>query len=200
MFLDSGRDNEIVITQQTRLGTVIAQPVVDAVVKTIEDNKIGVLVIDPFVSSHSAPENDNGAIEIVARAWAHIADATNASIELVHHSKKTGGSEVGVEDSRGASALLAKARSGRALNAMTSDEASKAGVENRLAYFRMGVGKANLTLASDKSEWFRFVSVQLGNDRADRIGDSVGVVTKWEWPDPMASSQCRRPTRRSKAG
>jgi len=75
----------------TRNGAQIAQPVVDQVVATIRANDIGLLIVDPFVASHRVTENDNPAIELVAATWARIADVTGCAIELVHHSRKTGG-------------------------------------------------------------------------------------------------------------
>lgn len=188
LFVDSGRQTELVIAAQTRDGTRIAEPVVQAIVGTVEDNEIGVLIVDPFVASHRVTENDNNAIERVAKTWARIADVTGCAVELVHHSRKTGGAEVTVEDGRGASALLAAARSGRVLNTMSPDEAAKAGVENRRLYFRVENGKANLAPPPDAATWYRLQSVALGNGSGDRPGDRVGVVTPWAWPDPMAEA------------
>ena len=42
-----------------------------------------------------------------------IADATNTAIDLAHHSRKTGGAEVTMEDGRGAVVLLNAVRSAR---------------------------------------------------------------------------------------
>ena len=47
-----------------------------------------------------------------------IADATNTAIDLAHHSRKTGGAEVTMEDGRGAVVLLNAARSVRVLSAI----------------------------------------------------------------------------------
>src|SRR5579871_2733135 len=137
LFVDSGRDQQIVLAEMTKLGAKIAQPVVDQVIATIRANGIGLLIVDPFVASHRVTENDNPAIEMVAAAWASIANATDCAVELIHHSRKTGGAEITVEDGRGGSALLAKARSARVLNGMTPDEAARAGVENTRSYFRV---------------------------------------------------------------
>jgi AAA domain len=180
LFVDTGRKVKITIAEQTRSGAVIARPVVDAVIATIKENKLGVMSVDPFVASHRITENDNGAIELVAATWAEIADVTDCSIELVHHTRKTGGAEVTTEDGRGASALLAKARSGRALNQMSKDEAAMAGVENRRNYFRVEKDKANMAPPADQADWYRLASVDLGN------GDNVGVATKWTWPDAFS--------------
>jgi AAA domain len=176
LYVDTGREMPIIIAEQARDGARILVPVVDAVIRTIQEQHIDAVIIDPFVSSHRVTENDNNAIELVVKKWAHIADVTNCAIELVHHSRKTG-ADVTVQDSRGASALLAAARSARVLNVMSEDEASQAGVENRKWYFRVDNGKANLAPPVDKASWFKFVSVALGN------GDDVGVPTPWRFPN-----------------
>lgn len=179
LFINSGRSMPIVIGHQTGQGVVIAVPVVEAVKEAIREKDIDVLIVDPFVSSHQVSENDNNAIERVAKTWAAIADATRCAIDLVHHTRKTGGGEAMVEDGRGASSLHSAVRSARVLNAMTRDEAQRANVENRRLYFRVNNGKANLAPPSDESEWFELSSVELGN------GDQVGVVSRWQWPDPL---------------
>jgi hypothetical protein len=183
LFVDTGRQTKIVIAEQTRAGAVIARPIVDAVIATIKAKAIGLMIVDPFVASHRVVENDNPAIELVAATWAEIADVTGCAIELVHHARKTNGAEITVDDGRGGSALLAKVRSARTLNGMTNDEASRAGVENRRAYFRVENGKANLSPPADKADWYRFESFDLGNGDDGQLGDSVGVVTRWAWPD-----------------
>jgi hypothetical protein len=183
LFVDTGRDQKIIIAEQTKIGAIVARPIVEAVIATIKANEIGLMIVDPFVASHRVVENDNPAIELVATTWAEIADVTGCAIELVHHARKTGGAEITVEDGRGASALLMKARSARTLNGMTEDEAARAGVENRRAYFRVQNGKANLSPPADRADWYRLESFDLGNGSAGRAADSVGVVTRWKWPD-----------------
>ena len=177
------------IAKQDKNGTTIAVPVVDALVATIRAKQIDVVMIDPFISSHQVPENDNNAIDAVAKTWTMIADVTNTAIDLAHHTRKTGGAEVTVEDGRGASALLSAVRPARVLNVMTEDEALKGGiVDGRRRYFKVEDGKNNLALPPDKLDWFRSESIFLGNgdpnDPNDN-GDDMGVVTTWEWPDAM---------------
>ncbi len=185
LFIDSGREVQIVIAETTKSGTTIARPAVDQIKATIRKNKLDVFIVDPFVSSHRVSENDNNAIDMVAREWARIADETGCAIDLVHHSRKTGGGEVTVEDARGASALISAARDARVLNPMSADEAEKAGVEPRFAYFRVDSGaKANMAPRSEKAQWFHFVSVDLENGGGLEV-DSVGVVTEWKWPDAL---------------
>ena len=187
LFLNSGRDTEIVIATTTRNGTVIARPVIDAMTTTIRENGIDVVYLDPFVACHGASENDNGAINAVAKSIARMADETNTAWDLVHHSRKTGGAEITVEDGRGASALLAAARSGRVLNPMTKEEAERAGVEKPRGFFRVDNGKANLAPPPDKSEWFTLKSVSLDNGGENSFDqpDYVAVVAPWQWPDAL---------------
>lgn len=187
LFVDSGRDTEIKIAVQGREGTRISVPVVDAVVATIRENQIDAVIIDPFVSSHGVTENDNMAIDAVVKTWGKIAHATGCAIELVHHVRKTNGNEVTVEDGRGAVALLAAVRSARALNQMTDDQGAKYGIAECRRFFRVTVGKSNLYVPDDASSWHELVSVDLANGAMGMPGDSVGVVTAWDTPDPLAN-------------
>ncbi len=123
----------------------------------------------------------------MAKPIARIADETGAAFDLIHHSRKTGGAEITVEDGRGASALLAAARSARVLNTMTKEEAERAGVGKPRGFFRVDNGKSNLAPPPDRSEWFRLASVSLDNGGENPFdqADHVAVVTTWQWPDVL---------------
>lgn len=183
LFVDSGRDQGIRIASTEKGTTRVAQPVIDTLARIINENRISVLIVDPFVSSHGVPENDNGAIDMVAKAYAGIADATGCAIELVHHLRKTNGAEATAEDARGAVSLIAAARSVRVLNAMPKADGARIGIgpDECFRYVRVDDGKANLA-PRDKARWRKLVSVNLGNATMDEPGDSVGVMTAWEWP------------------
>jgi AAA domain len=182
LFRNTGRETPIVLAAQTRAGTLIAKPVVNAIIEAIRHNQISALIIDPFVKSHKVNESDNNAIDAVATQWAEIADITNCAIELLHHPRKTAGAEITVEDSRGAIALINASRSARVLNKMSKQEAEDAGLETRTAwrYFRLDNGKASMAPPPERADWYQLVSVPLGN------GDDVGAVAAWTWPDPFA--------------
>lgn len=186
LFIDSGRNTDIIIAEETRNGARIIEPVVDALIAEIRRQNIDVLQIDPFVSVHRVGENDNNAIDAVAKKWNIVADATNSAIELAHHTRKTYGAEVTVEDGRGASALLAAARSARTLNVMSEQEAEAVGIITRRRYFRAENGKTNFTTPPERADWYHITSVELGNGTPEDPGDNVGVVTAWKWPDLMA--------------
>jgi hypothetical protein len=177
LFIDSGRDQGLCIARQLRgSGVEVIEPVIEALVAELRRREVDVLYVDPFVSSHAADENDNRAIDAVAKAWGRVADQANCAIELVHHARKLGGASVTQEAARGASALVAAARSTRVLNAMTKDEAANAGLRSERGYFSALDDKRNLAPATAR-EWFRLVNVDLAN------GDAVAAVEAWAWPD-----------------
>ncbi|MGN8092259.1 AAA family ATPase [Methylobacterium sp. 22177] len=187
LFLNSGRTTSIVIATTTREGTKVAEPVVEGLTRAILDNRIDVVVIDPFVSSHRVTENDNAAIDIVAKAWNRVAEEGRAAVELIHHVRKGQSGSTGeytVEDGRGAGALLAAARSARVLNPMTKEQADRAGLPTNRGYFRADNGKANLAPPPERSEWFHLVPVDLGNGPVGG-SDHVAVVEPWQWPDML---------------
>ncbi|MEM7472922.1 MAG: AAA family ATPase [Pseudomonadota bacterium] len=177
LYVDTGRERALSTAIQTREGVQIIKPELDALANEILERQIDVLVIDPFVSSHQVGENDNGAIDLVAKEWARLADQCNCAIELVHHTRKTNGEEATTESARGATALLGAARSGRVLNKMSDDLKADAGVQDDpCTYFAVDRDKANLA-PMGKRKWRRMASVLLAN------GDSVGVAEAWDWPD-----------------
>ena len=187
LLVDSGRDQKLVIAKTTREGAVIVQPVVDSLVAEIVARKIDVLVIDPFVSCHEVAENDNSAMDMVVKEWGKVADRGNCAVHLVHHTRKMGdATEVTTESSRGGSSQTDACRVVRTVNRMTKVEATNAGIDNPRSYFRTYNDKANFAPPVEKSDWFKLESVDLGNGDMGLPGDSIGVVTEWEWPDVTA--------------
>lgn len=178
LYVDSGRDQPLVIATEGPDGAKIAKPVVEALIAEMLERKIDVLTVDPFISSHAVSENDNNAIDIVAREWNVIAERTGAAINLVHHVRKQNGAEATADSARGASALIGKARSVVVYNRMTEDEAAKLNVklEERFFFFRIDNDKANLA-PPERGDWYRMNNEDLAN------GDSVGVACSWTPPD-----------------
>jgi hypothetical protein len=193
LFIDNGRKMPIVLAEQGKHGTKIATPIIEGVTATLIANKIDVLIIDPFVSCHRVIENDNGAIDLVAKSWAGIAEEANCAIMIAHHTRKPlaggTGNMMSIDDGRGAGALLNAARPKRVLNNMTKDEAQNAGIDERYRryHFRADNERSNLSPPAESADWFKLVSVDLENNPAfpgipGMGGDEVGVVTAWEYP------------------
>jgi hypothetical protein len=193
LFVNSGRDTGLKIVVQDGKSTRIVKPEVDQVIAQMLALKIDVLTIDPAVSFHSIPENDNTAMDMFAKEWNYIAGKTNAAIHLLHHVRKGAKGqeyEFTVEDGRGAVALLAAARAARVNNFMSSDEVAQYGIDerDRMNYFRVDGGKPNMAARSDgRSRWYQMVSVNLGNAVGGDPSDDVGVAIKWQ-PSEAADS------------
>jgi hypothetical protein len=98
LFLDSGRDTEIIIATQTRTGAVIAIPVEDALTAALIDGTFDALILDPAVSIHRVSENDNVAIDAVFKTLGRIAGRADIAVEAVHHTRKLGGAAATIED------------------------------------------------------------------------------------------------------
>ncbi len=181
LYVDSGRDQPVMLAEETPNGARIIKPVSDAIIATLKERAIDVLILDPFVSSHAVSENDNRSIDMVAKEWARIADVCNCSINLVHHVRKTNGTEATADSARGASSLIGAARSVVVYNRMTKEEGESAGIapEQVGFYFRTQNDKANLS-PPEAAEWHRMNSYELAN------GDQVGVACPWEWPDAFS--------------
>ena len=184
LFVDSGLDGaDLRIAVPGLEGCEIVRPVVEALVGELRARRVDCLVVDPFVSSHGVPENDNGAIDAVAKEWARVAVRASCAVVLVHHARKLAGGEVNAEAARGAVALIAAARSVVTLNRMTDEEGQRFAVEGeaRRRYFRTYDDKNNRAPPADASAWFRLESVPLGNGEGG--GDSLPVVVPWTPPD-----------------
>lgn len=180
LFSDSGRDQPLVIAEPLPGGGGrIVRPVVDALITELLARRIDVLNIDPFVSCHTVSENDNGAMDMVAKEWSAVAVAAKCSVELTHHVRKLNGDEATVESGRGAVAITDAARSVLVLNRMAEGEAKKLGIEpyQSCRLFRAFNGKSNLAPPAEDSTWYQLVPVELGN------GDNIGVCTRYTLPD-----------------
>ncbi len=180
LFVNSGRETPLVIGSKVRDQAVIAEPVVEALVTEIVGKAIDVIIVDPFISSHEVPENDNGGIDKIVKAWGRVAGNGNCAVELIHHTKKMGGEAMSEESFRGAKSFVDGLRSGRVLHRMSEADAGTMGVaQERKRYFYTMPEKQSLAPPAEERAWFRLASVEIGN------GDNVGAVEAWQPPNPF---------------
>lgn len=169
----------IVVAKTTKDKVVTATPLADAITRTVEENGIGVVVVDPFAETFEGDENSNSEVKWAAAIWRAVARETSCSVMLVHHTPKYAKGMAGDADAaRGAGALVNSARIVSTLFTMTEDEATVFAIrpEDAYRYVRFDDAKANLTLMNGKAKWFEKVSHELPN------GDSVGVLKPWAPP------------------
>jgi hypothetical protein len=110
----------------------IDKPLIECITGEIARNQIDVAVLDPLVTLHGVPEQDNTKVDTVIRIFASIADGQDCGIELAHHTRKlpagANGADYVASDIRGATATRDAVRAARMLNHMTEKDAEAAGI------------------------------------------------------------------------
>jgi hypothetical protein len=175
LFIDSGIDQRLETTIVKGKDFAIDEDLFRNIEQAVRKNRIDVVIIDPFVSSHGDNENDNGQMDRVAKAWAGLAVRANIAVAIIHHTRKTSGDgQINTESARGAKSLTDAARVVRVLEPMSGDQAASYGLEGPAGYFSARLDKQNFGVPQAQDDWFRIVSEPLGN------GDQVGVVARFE--------------------
>lgn len=185
LYLDSGLVQSLCTATEDREGFELNEELFSQLTNTIREKNIASLFVDPFISSHAVQENNNGAIDAIAKRWKRLAQEANCAVVLIHHTKKLGGREVTAEDGRGAIALRDAARIVLTLNPMSTSEATEIGITDpklRQSLVRIDTGKANRAPAGS-SLWIKLESQSLENGNGTEPPDYVGVASLWEKPD-----------------
>jgi hypothetical protein len=140
----------------------------------VKRENVVAVVIDPFVATHNAPENDNTKINAVMTAFKHLALEGDCAVVLVHHTSKGSGKDTEAhagsgDASRGASALKDAARGMITLARMSEASMDTFGIPPELGKFlvRMDTAKSNYAPPDASATWFKLVSVALYNHRAE---------------------------------
>lgn len=186
IYIDSGRDRPLVIAIRTVKGDLIAAPLVPALVAELKRREITLLIVDPFVQSHSAEENRNEEMNLVMALWGQVAKEADCAVWLVHHFRK-GGKGGDVESVRGAGAIQGAARSMFNISSMVAEEADKLGVpsDQFWQYIRHDNVKQNMAPPATNAVWYKLVGIELGNGTEEYPeGDFVQAVESWVPPTP----------------
>lgn len=169
----------------SRNGAIIKnERLIKATIEFINDNQIGCLMLDPLVNFHRVSEVDTGGMEILVKdIFYAITSATNACIELSHHTRKGSGTyEITVDDSRGAGAAANACRSARVINRMSKEEAQAAGISVDLRPLHLRVHRDKQNLAPPgKARWVKLANVHVEND------DHAQAVVAWDWPKDVVA-------------
>jgi len=187
LFYDGEDTFAMTLAAEGRDGLRTNDALLEMMTRKIKENDIGVVIIDPFVSTHLVNENSNSGIQAVVAMIRKLARDTNSSISLVHHVRKGNGEDASVDSVRGAGALIGAARAARVINRITEDDAMRMGVDQKIArgIFRVDDGKANLAPPADKAVYRRMIGVQIDNE------EWVGVCVPFEMPDAFSGISVR---------
>lgn len=161
----------------------------ERIAEIIRREEADVVMIDPFIKCSGAPENDNMAVDFVARILTRLAENENVAVHVSHHFRKGAGQPGDIDSARGARSLIDAARIATTMQPMTSEEAKTFDVSEgeRRRLVRLDDGKANLAPLS-AARWFRLASVNIGNATPEYPGgDDLQVVEAWTPPETWAA-------------
>jgi hypothetical protein len=186
LHYQSGDHRRLRIAQRAGADHSIKPKDVDDLVSYIEQNRIDMLVVDPFSETHPATENSNEEMQAVAALYRQVAQQANCSVILVHHDRKPSSADAdghvgNMYAARGASSLAGVARVMLTLYSMSERDAKNYGVadEERRFYMRLDLAKANMALGAGEPRWFKRVGVVINAKEGDPdSGESVGTVVQ----------------------
>lgn len=186
IFVNTGDERQLLVARTNQRGAVIQTPDVDAIMAEIKTKNIKLFIVDPFAETHAVNENSNDDIKQVAMMYRRIAKECDCAVLLVHHTRKTasgmeGGVAGNMDSARGAGAFVGVCRVVSTLFSMSKPDADMLGIpdEERHLFVRFDSAKANLSLITNKAQWFARQGVEIAN------GENIGMLTPWTPPGPF---------------
>ena len=172
------------LTRRAKIGELAAN--IEAV---IVRRKPDLVLLDPFVKSHSVEENGNTAIDEVVQILSDLAAKHNVAIDAPHHVSKGAADPGNADKGRGASAMVDAARLVKTLTPMSTEEAKTFGIkeEDRRQFIRVDNGKVNIARSGGAAQWFELIGIQIDN-RTELYpsGDTIQVAKPWQPPEMFA--------------
>jgi hypothetical protein len=169
----SGYGKELAVAHTTANGEVVLTSDGQTLQRQILDDNVQAIFLDPFISLHDAPENDNVAVNKAVKLFKAIAAKTGCAISLIHHTRKMGkDSEMGAGDAeagRGASSLKDAARVVLTLAKMSQETGNKIDITEHGNYIRLDTGKSNFSAPDNEVRWYQLTGV------ATPAGNTIGV-------------------------
>lgn len=192
----------VTLATTDQYGQVVPAPGLERVRRAAVKHGAEVLFLDPFVSLHSANENDAGEMEAVMSLIRGLVIGLEAGCFLIHHSKK-GVTDDADDASRGSGAIVNAGRGNFLLKRMTRKEAEELDIpaQERTRYIRVNDGKANYNLPAGDADWLYLnsVGIEVLDEEEGQIAmQSMGVLSPLHepLPDPVEVKE-QRQTQRS---
>jgi len=193
VYVTSGYGHPYLIARRDKDYNIVTTPNVDKIIEEIKRKEIVYLVADPLITMHEGSENDNNEIQKAVDSFKKIASETGVAIELVHHTRKSGGGDSeahagDAEAGRGASALKDASRIAVTLARMSKTTAKENEIDWEIGrrLVRLDQGKGNFALPDEQASWFKLHSVAIGN------GDEVGVPAPFDFQAASAAKQVKQ--------
>lgn len=184
--------NDVVVCRTDKhSGVMLRTPVFDALKAKAEDLGVGLVVADPFAETFEGDENSNSEIKWAAIAWRELARSINASVLLVHHTRKYAKGMAGDADAaRGGGAVVGVARVVSTMFNMEAAEASAFGIpeEDRFRYVRFDDAKSNMSALSGRARWFERQAKQYNIGSTLLVAETVPALVPWKPPGLLGTA------------
>jgi AAA domain-containing protein len=164
---------------------LIVGPLENQLRQAIERFKPDIISLDPFIKTHSLPENNSTEMDFVCDLLARIAIEFEIALDSPHHVHKGTITPGDADAGRGSSGIRDAARLLYTLTTMTEEEAAKFNIDadERAAYIRLDAAKVNIAARTGKATWFKLIGVPLHNGTPKYPnGDTIQVAEPWTPP------------------
>ena len=178
LTIASGVDLPLVVARRFgKNGTLdLEQTTIDYLIrKAREVDAIG-LCAGPLIALSRGAQENNEDLEVVMRAFAHIAGEGNCAADVSHHTTKVSATakDSGAGDmyiGRGGSSQVGVARVVYTITGMDKETRERLSLteEQALSFIRMDLGKGNYSPRGKATRWYRVESAEVGNG-ASRAG------------------------------
>ncbi len=138
---------------------------VDRLVRTVEDQKAGMVILDALVSLHDQDENASGQMRRVFDGVRRLVDA-GAAVLIVHHRRKDGfvGTGRGAQSLRGSSDILAAADG----HLMLDVHGEYVLVRQEKSRYSRPIAPFRVSIDPDHEQPFRYLGVEDGSNQNEK--------------------------------
>lgn len=198
LHLQSGATGLLVFASADRDGVRVNEPLVNSLISYIREHGIELVILDPLVTLHTVPENDNMGMTHVADVFKRIAAETDAAMLIAHHARKTQRSNgqtapLDASDGRGAVAVINSARIVMNINDIASAEKAaefQISDQDLWRYIVVGTGdKTNLSARDQTVAVFRLNSVQADNATEEHEADNTVAISEHKFERVIGVSE-----------
>lgn len=180
-------DDPPLLAQADKRGTMHPTQKLLSLEQELGAHGIDCLILDPFIELWSGQENDNNQVKGAAGFIRGMCRRLDAGCILMHHVRKGTVTPGDMDAGRGGSAFGGLVRLAFTLSNMTREDAEALGIESPKGIIRVDHAKGNYVADPGAANWFKFKSIDLGNDTDDNPeSDKVGILTAWLPPGIFA--------------
>ncbi len=180
LCVNSGVDSPFYLGRRTPEGMIVPGKDIAQAVNAVRALSIDMLILDPLIEMHEAPENDNALMRQVMSNARNIAVQGDCSVVIATHTKKppqasSDGFAGEMDAARGASSQFGVVRIGETLFSASAKDAKEWRFDgSHLDYVRLDSAKNNLAARRKDPIWFKREQVVIGT--GGEQGEKVGVL------------------------